>query len=748
MGITDMRKTNAGKSNIGKTNFSITDSNGHSMKKILLLPLLSLFLLTGCSGGSSPSAASPDAQESAEVSGTEMMPGAPDAEALFPQKYISLSLDFPDSPNYIKRVTADSYGSKFYLLAQYWDREKEIYDSHDTLYIFDGDTQQLEPQPFSLELPDQSPYYINSLEVRSEQELSFRLGRQDGNEEHELLVITDMEGNLLSIEEDFPDPESYPWNSNYRDYQMALDSPDGSTIVCRWNENEEKSSLFWFDKGQGSRSPLGEIPGQALSALYLDSRDNLYYIAEGSLIRWNLTDDTRQNLSRLTDIGISNWPQYLGITFNSQGQALVCSIADAKGKVFVLSEEELQTADQIRFAYLQEDLLRYTIKLSSAFSYEHPQCPVKAENIYGTDLNDRIFMELATGEGPELMWVDKEDMRTLAEKELLMDLTDVIPPEIYEQLFSCVIQDGTVNGTMVGISPFFSIESMAVPNTVWEGDSWTLPDLLSVAEEREDWNLLLANPYLPSNYNLFRKLLPSLVNTPFLDLEQGKADFRHEDFARLLKLCMQYGNPYGSDPEYIGWNEVGQLMHAGQCVTQLSYFNEGFLEFSSIMADFGDEIHMVGFPSYKDSGHYMSSPNGYLVVNKNARHPEEIREYLALLLDYDSQLSLNWNCNVRKDVTRDQIQNNFDGEPVFVTYTTSYGLMQSEIEDLKPDGTTYIEEYMEFLENCVPWPVEPSRISAILSEELAGYFIGAKSLEDTIDVLQNRVQLYLDEGGK
>lgn len=68
--------------------------------------------------------------------------------------------------------------------------------------------------------------------------------------------------------------------------------------------------------------------------------------------------------------------------------------------------------------------------------------------------------------------------------------------------------------------------------------------------------------------------------------------------------------------------------------------------------------------------------------------------------------------------------------------------------ELKPDGTSYLEEYMAFLESCVPEPAYPSRISTILWEELDGYFSGYRSIEDTVDVIQNRVQLYLDEGGR
>ena len=65
--------------------------------------------------------------------------------------------------------------------------------------------------------------------------------------------------------------------------------------------------------------------------------------------------------------------------------------------------------------------------------------------------------------------------------------------------------------------------------------------------------------------------------------------------------------------------------------------------------------------------------------------------------------------------------------------------------ELKPDGTSYLEEYMDFLENCAVDRGWPGQIAVILSEELASYFSDDRTAEDAVANIQNRVQLYLDE---
>ena len=65
--------------------------------------------------------------------------------------------------------------------------------------------------------------------------------------------------------------------------------------------------------------------------------------------------------------------------------------------------------------------------------------------------------------------------------------------------------------------------------------------------------------------------------------------------------------------------------------------------------------------------------------------------------------------------------------------------------EVKPDGTSYLEEYLAFVENCEPTPYWPQDIRSIIGEEISPFFEGKKSAAEVADVIQRRVQLYLDE---
>ncbi len=66
--------------------------------------------------------------------------------------------------------------------------------------------------------------------------------------------------------------------------------------------------------------------------------------------------------------------------------------------------------------------------------------------------------------------------------------------------------------------------------------------------------------------------------------------------------------------------------------------------------------------------------------------------------------------------------------------------------DLKPDGTSWTEEYVAFVKTCEPAPNwRYTMVGTILSEELQSYFTGDKSAEEVAEVIQSRVRIYLDE---
>lgn len=122
-----------------------------------------------------------------------------------------------------------------------------------SLFLFDGETKEMEQYPFVLQIPERAESYIQSMDVRDGGQISLRMGDGRGD----FLVITDMEGNILSQQEPFPNQEEYPWNSDmfHRYENRVFDNGDGTAILSQCREQGNVTELFLYDAESGKRIP-------------------------------------------------------------------------------------------------------------------------------------------------------------------------------------------------------------------------------------------------------------------------------------------------------------------------------------------------------------------------------------------------------------------------------------------------------------------------------------------------------------
>ena len=82
-----------------------------------------------------------------------------------------------------------------------------------------------------------------------------------------------------------------------------------------------------------------------------------------------------------------------------------------------------------------------------------------------------------------------------------------------------------------------------------------------------------------------------------------------------------------------------------------------------------------------------------------------------------------------------------DGEgPFLMVGNRSITLLEG-----RPDGKSFLPEYLEIMERGSSIDTQTRGISAIIMEEAGAFFHGDKSAEDAAKVIQNRVWLYLNE---
>ena len=528
----------------------------------------------------------------------------------------------------------------------------------------------------------------------------------------------------------------------------SMKTGDGAIIfeTKRIRGNDKVTTLFWYDDKKGDTSILGDIGsgGESAYRRYMSQYEEIYYATDSSLVRWNWRTGVREKIFNFSENGINSNYSWKYCVSTEDGRLILLDLSERMVQLYVFSETESEYEGIIRIADIFTSQGDGFIKACAAsFSRKNSLYHVG----YELADHDRIIKEIVSGKGPAMLIVNREDMETLYEKGALADLSDVLSEETQEQIFGCVLEAGQIDGKLIGLSVTASGWTLYASRDVWQKDTWSLEEFVDLAESREgELEALIVGqtPHYQTPFSTFNSIaLMDLKNSPFIDWEKGECYFDGELFRRVLTLCMRYGEQADSNYNYMtdqGAFEVTavQKLKEGRA---LAYFGHGignFNMFSQEMAKFEDGFYSVGFPTGERSGAFCGI-DSFLVVNAKAKNSDKVYDFLRYCYDYDTQRTDI--VNVRKDVMREFVKyDTWDGRWSYNVGGGTYIILES-----KPNGDSWLEEYLECMDSCVPRPNKSWDVNRMIQEEVNYYFDGERNMEQTIDVLQRRVQLYLDE---
>lgn len=353
---------------------------------------------------------------------------------------------------------------------------------------------------------------------------------------------------------------------------------------------------------------------------------------------------------------------------------------------------------------------------AAVYTRTHPGVSVvfkKGEFADRKDTWTRMTMELATGGGADILVVEKNQLGSILDSGLLADMTEFIPDEILEQIYPGILEAGYVDGKLYSLITDARTCTLFADRKVWGEAGWTLDDVIPMLDGtgRE----FVASASGSSGEEILRQLLLyDLEYSKFLNLENNTCDFNSEEFQALLMLCKKLANK-SSDTA---------LAYEGAYMT--------FKDYCKIRSLRGEDYVAVGYPSESGHGSYWSWDYS-VVVNGNSENLDVVKDILLMLLEQS---------NVKRDTYVDgKVIEDWDG--------VKYYFLNKDINNwnypIKEDGTPYVDEYIAYLEDCVPFPLEADYIRTIIMEETAPFFNGDKDVKTVCEIIQNRAQLYLDE---
>lgn len=517
-----------------------------------------------------------------------------------------------------------------------------------------------------------------------------------------------------------------------------LRTRDGELIMPVYDSMEKCYEFLWADTADGELRSLGrmESSNSRITKMCGLLGDDIYYETTYGIIIWNIKSGKRVQVFDYKAAGLDTGFQTMLAL--RPGQTPVLRLRKKQGSktsewLAVLEDHELPARETIRVVALTDGgeygSSSVVSKCATLTSLLDPNIRYQFED--ASESRDRIMAELVSGKGPDMLYVTMEDMYMLDEKGLLLDLDELIPGELREELLPGALGLGTaVSGTLKGVPVVVWSDTLVVSRETWPEDTWKLEDVIGLMEEGKLTGAIYL-PTLQTSYlnpvGTIRWLVEYSLGDSFLiDWQNRKSHFDDERFISLLKVT-QTDLSSAPEPE--------TCLNGGKQIMAYSLDHESYINDLFVLLE-EENGRCVGYPTEGTGGSFLNTP-GVLVVNANIAQKEAAVDFLKTLLGEELQSQRGvMGLSVRKLSPEKGVQMTESGTAFY------YGREMAVFSD----GTTAPQRAAAFLESCAAPPRTYSRILSIILEELIAMRDQNLSPEVTAANINNRVQLYLDEG--
>ena len=524
---------------------------------------------------------------------------------------------------------------------------------------------------------------------------------------------------------------------------FEVQADGAATSICESASGEIVLNISDTEKFVNGVAVLNTDTGEVGEIHWL--KDITYCIAKGYAKDILIVDIRGICEYGLSDGSKEYYMEWSGTSYNpAEGAEDIKFVSDNQIEIYTggdmtvtLSKINPEESGKTILTYKTTSISSKIKELIVRFNKENPdyyivieECPA-SQDLY--TFREKVEIEIAAGHGPDM--IDNLSVRnpyTLIEKGVLEELTFYIEESGMdrEAYFPMVFQGFGVEEGVYGIGIGMSIHSWCADGSLFsEEEDFSLEHMLNVLEELNNDKIFMNGREAASLVYQWLRTSEDLYG--MVDWETGKCDFSGEDFCRILELAERYGDREGKGTE-------------GYIVNNVSMMDYSF--FSSYDASIKDSGRVLtGYPGESGGMHEVTMDT--LAINAASENKDGAWKFLCFLLQEEVQAELGRDfMHTRFPVNRQAFYTVGDelcGRHIGVT------MRALDDPEWEIDAEEFTKEQLEDLNalfaKAVFFPWRTEEILSIIEEETALYFDGSKGMEETIAVIQNRVQLYLNE---
>lgn len=618
---------------------------------------------------------------------------------------------------------------------------------------------------------DASHYYIVKIgkdgAIQQKEELEIKDGTYPEK------VVLDGKGNImvysyetiLMFSKEFKKVAEIDVSNQYVDSVFV--SKDDKFMITQYSSDYSSRTLKEYDENSKSfvesktmKEGIGtnSIYPAADYDFYLSDRSDLYgySIATGEktkLLNWidSDVDGTYMNMiAGLKDgriVGcIRNW-------IKDSSEIVVLTKVDPK---------DVKDKKVISVAVVYSDNVNSQIIEFNKKSEEY-RIVLKDYSVYNTDDDylvgyRKLNEDLTAGNIPDVLCVSElTPMESYCNKGLFVDINTLIEKDESfhkEDYLSNIFEAFQIDGKQYSVAPaFYPFTFVGKESILGDKMGWTMEEMRELMAKQPEGTELISQTSKETmlSYGLY------LSMDEYIDWREGKCSFNQDGFKKLLEFANEFKSQEELEKESSSMNGNGMYdyeaeqmkLKKGEVLLQMPSLNN-FKDFHRTQKEtFGEEVCFKGFPSEEGNGSAFN-PTIQFAISAKSANLDAAWAFVKSTFEDDYQESIDWGWPVKYSALEKRLEEDRKVE----TYTDENG-KEVEYEETFMNngkeeklGQVTDEEYekvLEFLKSVKQVMRMDENVEKIITEETGGYFAGQKTVDETCELIQNRVQTYLNE---
>lgn len=583
---------------------------------------------------------------------------------------------------------------------------------------------------------DSNGYYYIWYEMSVPCAEVYENGEEDIYTRLDRIYVKDQQMNTIIYEEV---PDSY----NNKLLGFAFDENGIPTLLAKDEEGYYIKEMRTTDREEYKPSRLenGEWMNLEGDSVIAYTKDGLLYTREGALYLYHVSESWDEKLLELASAGIvEDDIIYLGMNgstieiidnYKGEGQSEYTTIVEGENQKTQLSLGVMTLQPEMR-------------NLIAAFNrYQNKviiEPVVYVENWDYETGYEKLTMDIIQGKAPDLISVYGLESESLAKIGSFCDLYTFMNEDAKlkeENLVSSVLHVYEMEGHLYTIAPAFRIYTMWGAGSMVEGKKGV--DVEKMIQILQNYGGDINSIYgFSADENVLTTLCAFNMDK-FIDWNEGACDFTGDGFRQIVDFAKQYqGKTFDSLYRAVQNREI--LLTLGIITSVEDYRLESEL--------YGENVQFIGYPTESGNGTAALFVGDELAISSKSEHQKEAWEFVKYFMQngYNSTgfpvVKEQFDAFLNESMNEVFVNENGELSAVAKRSYTEKDIINIQVYKCEPEDVAAIRDLVNNISDKFQYHIE---IQKIVDEEIAVYFQGQKDIEEVCEIIQNRVQLYLDE---